>query len=414
MENTTASLFLDTRRANKDNKYPVKLSIYNSSQQKKKLYATIFYFTKDEFNNTWTVKPRKEFKTNNKKMAALLNYASSIIDKITPFTFEAFEDKFFKKRNTNYSDVLTIFDEVEKQNIERGSISNAEKYRFAKKCIEDYLKYKGKKTDYLDINTINIPFLENFTFYCENVRKLAPATIGIYTRNLRAIYRIAIKNGAINEENYPFGKDKYKIPVSGKVNKALTEEQIKKLWKTEPENEYQSFAKDFWFFSYFAYGMNTRDICELKHTDVESNNFTYERAKTRTTKKERKVKQVPITPSMRNIIEKRKNTDSPYLFGILTGKETPTQAREKIHGFTKKINKHFRTFAKHAEIEEELADQLGTYHARHSFATIAIRKGKSIALISEILHDGNLKVTENYINSFHKEDFDELSKDMEL
>jgi site-specific recombinase XerD len=55
-----------------------------------------------------------------------------------------------------------------------------------------------------------------------------------------------------------------------------------------------------------------------------------------------------------------------------------------------------------------------SYHARHSFATVSIRKGKSIALVSEILHDGNLKVTENYINSFPKEAFRELSNDLEF
>lgn len=65
-------------------------------------------------------------------------------------------------------------------------------------------------------------------------------------------------------------------------------------------------------------------------------------------------------------------------------------------------------------MEKDKAEQLGTYHARHSFATVAIRKGKSTALISEILHDGNLKVTENYINTFPKESFKELSREMEL
>jgi site-specific recombinase XerD len=78
------------------------------------------------------------------------------------------------------------------------------------------------------------------------------------------------------------------------------------------------------------------------------------------------------------------------------------------------VNHHFRSFAKAAGLEPSFAEQIGTYHARHSFATVAIMKGKSIALVSEILHDGNLKVTENYINSFPKEAFKELSNDLEF
>jgi site-specific recombinase XerD len=90
------------------------------------------------------------------------------------------------------------------------------------------------------------------------------------------------------------------------------------------------------------------------------------------------------------------------------------QKHEKIKLFNRLINKYFREFALFAGIDKSLAEHIGTYHARHSFATIAVRKGHSIALISEILHDGNLKVTENYINSFPKDVFKALSEGMEL
>ncbi len=78
------------------------------------------------------------------------------------------------------------------------------------------------------------------------------------------------------------------------------------------------------------------------------------------------------------------------------------------------LNHHFRTFAKYAEIKASFANQIGTYHTRISFATVSIQKGAPIALISEILHDGNLKMKENYINSFPKEAFKELSNDLEF
>ena len=78
------------------------------------------------------------------------------------------------------------------------------------------------------------------------------------------------------------------------------------------------------------------------------------------------------------------------------------------------INKHFRKFALSAGIRPELASKLGTYHARHSFATIAIQSGKSMALVSEILHDGNLAMTAAYLKSFSIEEYQNLSDDMVL
>jgi integrase len=146
--------------------------------------------------------------------------------------------------------------------------------------------------------------------------------------------------------------------------------------------------------------------------DIDS--IQYVRAKTKNTKKERKVNQVPINNSLRQIIERQRNPESNFLFGILDENDTPKQISNKIKNLNDFINKHFRAFAKAAGIDPSFANNIGTYYARHSFATISIRKGKSFALISEILHDGNLKVTQNYINSFPKESFKELSNDLEF
>ena len=191
-------------------------------------------------------------------------------------------------------------------------------------------------------------------------------------------------------------------------------DNIKLLWQTEPQDEAQAKAKDFWFFSYYAYGMNTRDVCELKHSSINNENIFYERAKTKSTKKNQTIKQVPITSSLRNIINRRKSIDSKFLFGVLNEKDSPLVIHNKIKLFNNFINNHFRKFAAHAGIDKHLAEEIGTYHARHSFATIAIRNKNSFELISEILHDGNLKTTQNYINSFPKESYTELSQGLEI
>ena len=411
------SISLDKRRIKNNGKYPVKLRVFTPVPRKQKLYATIFEFTEKEFQSIWeTSKPREVFKKDRRKLQALETKVNDVIDKITPFSFEAFEKVFFNKVRTDDSNAISIFNEIVNEKSKAGAVSTAEKYQLAKVSIQKFLKYSGLNPEKLMFEQISVGFLKDYERYWVVNKGLSPATIGIYLRNLRAIYNKAVERGAISKDSYPFGiaKDKYTLPTSNKVNKALTETDIKLLWHSEPENEKQAIAKDFWFFSYFCYGMNTRDICELKHTSINGENINYVRAKTRTTKRERTIKQVPITNSIAAIIERRKTDNSKFLFGVIDEKLTPKQVHERIKNFNDLINKHFRIFAIKGGLDQTFAEQIGTYHARHSFATIAIRKGNSMELISEILHDGNLTITQNYINTFPKETFKELSKELEI
>lgn len=415
MNRIFVSITLDKRRLKQNGKYPVKLQVFQSEPRRQKLYPTVFEFTEKDFQAIWeTRKPREENKEERRKLEALEARAYKIIEAIEPFSFDTFEAKLHNNSKSDDKNAFHIFDEIEMRKLEIGSISTAEKYRLAKKSFQSYLRFKSQNPGSLTFDKITSQFLESYKSYCENTRNLSAATIGIYLRNLRAVYKIAIKKGTATFDKYPFLKEDFVIPSSKKVNKALTEIQLKQLWESKPNTREQERAKDFWFFSYFTYGMNTRDVCELKHTSIKGDTIQYVRAKTKNTKKERVIKEVPITNSIKQIIERQKVENSIFLFGVLDESDNPIVKHEKIKNFNKVLNHHFRLFAKDCGIEEELAKQIGTYHARHSFATIAIRKGKSVALISEILHDGNLKVTQSYINSFPKEDFQELSSQLEF
>jgi hypothetical protein len=82
MENVSVSIVLDRRYKKANNKFPVKLRIYQSflkSRGKQKLYSTMFEFTESEFQSIWeTTKPRKEHKEDRQKLL-LLEVLSIII-----------------------------------------------------------------------------------------------------------------------------------------------------------------------------------------------------------------------------------------------------------------------------------------------------------------------------------------------
>ncbi|MFT5104273.1 MAG: integrase/recombinase XerD [Candidatus Latescibacterota bacterium] len=416
MENVTTTLILDTRRAKADKTYPVKISLFCPSPRKQMRVKTKYSFSEADFHRVWnnSSTPPKKFKDVNKDLKALELKAHEAVKNIKSLDYKSFMREFEGTEAVDYSNIFSIYDSIIAKKIKVGAISTAEKYTLSKKCIKAYLGHLGLNSKSITTDKITVDFLTDLNTYCEDTKELSAATIGIYIRNLRAVLRIAIDNGQASLGDYPFSKNGFSIPSSSKVNKALTLDQLKHLWHFDPLNEKQAKAKDFWFFSYYAYGMNTRDVCELKHTSIDDDTLTYVRAKTKNTKKERTQKSVPITEAMIGIIERRKDANSDYLFGVIRKGDTHTQTHEKIKRFNKTINQYFREFAQSAGLDEKFAKQIGTYHARHSFATVSIKNGQSIALISEILHDGNLAVTQSYINSFEKEAFRDLSNQMKL
>jgi len=415
MIKTSVSIVLDKRRIKANGLYPAKLRVFTSTPRKQKLYPINFDFSEKDFASIWeTSKPRAEHKENRKKLQAIEVKANRDIGGLKRFTFEAFESVFYGAMEPTHSDTFSLFDVVIKEKLALGSISTAEKYDLAKKCLQAFRRHKNEGADQLHIEEISIEFLKEYDHYCEKVKNLSVATRGIYLRNLRTIYNLAIKKGYVSNQGYPFGRDGFSISTSSKVNKALSQEELKTLWHTKPSTPQQEMAKDFWFFSYYSYGLNTKDLCELTHSSVRSDEFDYVRAKTKKTKKEVTRKKVALNVPLKQIIERRKVSDSNYLFGLISDNDSAIERHKKIKMTNSFINKHFRKFAISAGIRPELASKLGTYHARHSFATIAIKSGKSMALVSEILHDGNLAMTAAYLKSFSSEEYQNLSDDMVL
>ena len=90
-----------------------------------------------------------------------------------------------------------------------------------------------------------------------------------------------------------------------------------------------------------------------------------------------------------------------YLFPIFDARvhKTPQQKANRIHKVCAQINRELKELAQ----ELEISDNLTTYVARHSFATILKRSGVDIALISELMGHSDLTTTQIYLDSFDEE-----------
>ena len=397
------SITLDQRRKKKNGTFPVRLRVFMPEIKKQKLYPTVFNFTEQEFSSIWkSLKVKQEYKFYRLQLSSLENKANEVASGLSDFTFEDFERLMFgstgAKRNVNY-----YFKKISEDFYCSGSISTAICYDNAISCIKRYCNKEN-----IDFKDVTINFLNGFENFCLKKENKSITTVSIYLRTLRAVFNKAIADKVISPEIYPFGKGKYQIKSYSKTKKALSEDLLKILFLGKPEDELQERSKSFWFFSYLCNGMNFKDILNLKCKDVDSEKITFIREKTKNTTHEVKPIEVYLNDFTREVINRYGNLNqSPngYVFPIFNKEMSDEELRKAKLNFIDSTNDHFNKYAKALGIEENIT----TYWARHTFSTIAIRKGMSIEFVGEALGHTDIKTTMNYFKGFEKESKQKIS-----
>ncbi|WP_178989523.1 tyrosine-type recombinase/integrase [Winogradskyella schleiferi] len=394
------SIRLDKRRKKDSGTYPVKLRVYGKATQKEKWYNLNIDLTKTEFETVWINPENKNLRGTNKdlrlELQAIENRANDEAKAMSVFDFEKFEFKFFRKSNDK-NNIHYHFNLAIEKNIKNEKISTAESFKYTLNSLAQFSEEQKKcPINNLTFQSITPEWLKEYEKYMLNKGK-SLTTVSIYLRTLRVIFNNAIEVNDLNSDHYPFGKNKYKIPRTRKVKKALNSDQLKTLFKAEATNYNETKAKDFWFFSFACNGMNIKDIALLKYSDIKDDRFTYYRAKTfdKTTDKTKII--IYLTDFTSGVIETYGNKSKEgFVFDIIEQKDDSLKRYKKIKNFTRYINDHIKRIAK----ANNLPQDLSSYWARHSFATNAVRKGASMEFISEALDHSDLHVTKNYFAGF--------------
>jgi integrase/recombinase XerD len=383
--NVTIKAVLDTRY-NKQNSdtYPVRIrATFNRVQ---KYYPTKISLTKSQWNIIQKGKNLSELKDTMFEIREIEKKASKIVDKLSTFSFDLFEKKFL-----NQSDSSTIkgaFDTYINQLRLSGQIGTAIAYECARDSINKF------RPDTL-LTEINPDFLLG---YEQSMATHSSTTISIYLRCLRCLINKAIAAGDFIKDAYPFGRYKYKLPQSKNKKKALTINEISLI--AAYSGQYEK-SRDYWLFMYLAAGMNGKDVCLLKKSNIKSDKLSFVRSKTERTKTIKEALSIPINDELRNIIakySKAKNEDD-FLFPILKHGLTKAKEKQLVGQFNHVVSDHMKEIAKELKIEKFCT----VAYARHSFATILKRSGASTEFIQEMLGHGSPKTTENYLDSFEDE-----------
>ena len=215
-----------------------------------------------------------------------------------------------------------------------------------------------------------------------NDNGLCANSISCYMRALRAVYNQAVGQGLAISKN-PFKEVYTGIDKTNK--RAVNEDVILRLLRLDlSKSASLSWARDLFLFSFFTRGMSFIDMANLRHTDLRNGYIVYARSKTK------QVLTIKIEKCIEDIIERHKGRAlDAYILPIYSAQNRDYRSHLRTY------NKRLRRISEMLDMEKPLS----SYVSRHSWATIAFRKGISVQVISEGLGHEDEKTTRIYLAS---------------
>lgn len=228
---------------------------------------------------------------------------------------------------------------------------------------------------------IKISWLEDFQDFLSETN--TANSIAIHMRNIRAIVNYAIDNEVTTY--YAFRRFKIKTEKTRKRN--FDVETLRKIFNHKCAEEWQQKYLDFFKLTFMLVGINAVDLCGLEK--VSQGRVEYIRSKTH------KPYSIKVEKEAREIIDR-------YAGGskLLNYLDSYANYRHFFNNLCTGLR----------EIKEQLGlEELTTYWARHSWATIARKLGVSKDTIALALGHGNHTVTDIYIE-YDLEEVDEANR----
>ena len=386
----TIASFLDRRRANSNGDYPVRISVH--FQKEKKYYTTGKVCSED----TWKRMPT----TKTKEIAELRGEIQIVFDLIRGNTLKLLTAGEFSLRNLDLSlrqssgkTLGELIGEKIADLRKSGCIGTMRSYQTT---LANVKRFKGEG---LSLDRITVEWLKKFEEHMSQSKTVT--TIAINMRNIRTIMNIAKKDGYIKEAGYPFGVGKYEIKTAEGIKKALSVDQIKKIKRFQSTSDELVMYRDLWLFIYYCNGINIADLINLKYSNITDGEILFVREKTKRTTKNTKFIRATVTDDMQQIIDRWGNEPLPdnYIFNLVEHTTNPELAMSRKGWFTKKFNQHLKMIGATIGV-----DNLTSYVARHSYATVLKRNNVNIAFISESLGHTSLSTTQIYLDSFDQEE----------
>ena len=368
----TTKLYLDTRRLKDDGTAPLKLSVTNN---RKVTYINLGINVKPTNWDSKTLQVTGAKKIMLNPQIATLKYEIETIIRNIPNAHRLTPQEIKEKVEQTLSG-------IEENNVliaprfESYGVTLNNRTRQIYMTTLKKLKEFDKKFAYRTFDEIGKDYLQQFDAFLATSAPSAN-TRGIYMRCLRAIFNDAIDNDITS--NYPFRK--FKIKTEATRKRSYSVDVLRKILTAECKEEWQVKYLDFFKLTFYLIGINAVDLIHLN--TYKNGRIEYTRAKTH------KPYSIKVEPEAEELINKYKG--KKYLLNYM---DTNNNYRCFYFNMTKGLKVIMADLvADGVEIEE-----LTTYWARHTWATIASELDIPKDTISAALGHGGNSVTDIYIN----------------
>ncbi len=320
-------------------------------------------------------------------------------------TQKELKEKIYGKTPTNF---FTFTEALIENYKSKNQIALTDKYSVLLEKLEFFL---GKRELYFQ--EITMHFLERYELHLLKDIKNKINTIKNDMKFIRAVYNIAVSKDLIEPHHNPFYK--FKIKSEKTQRHYLTEDELKKFEEAVlPDFTKIELHRDIFIFQCYGGGLRISDVLSLqwKQFDGTSIQVFTQKTKEMVTIK-LPVKALAIIEKYKRINEKylKEHPDEsyPFIFPVYPPNLDLTDAKQhdiNLSRSTAYINKNLKTIAGIAEVKKNLSTHIG----RHTFATLALKKGIRLEYLSKIMTHESIKTTQIYAKIINSE----LDKAMEV
>ncbi|SFA54916.1 Site-specific recombinase XerD [Pedobacter suwonensis] len=400
-------------RPNKDGQYPIAVKISKNGQ------TPSYIFTEHALSerSLWDSKAQQVTKAhpnykrlNNlllKKLTEATDTTLEMEANKTDSSTRAIKKKIKPVCGATFNEIADIY---LKDQLALGqyNIYNADKPR-----IERFIEFAKNKN--MPFSEITVGLLEKYQRYlrtCKNKNQkksdepkfISERTVVNHLLLMRTLYNRAIKAGAADVKNYPFGEEgkiSIKFPKSSKIG--LIDQEIASLENLDlSANPILNHARNIWLTAYYFAGMRITDVLLLKWSDIKNDRLFY------TMSKNNEPCSLKIPQKVHPILEQYK-TDEPrhdLIFPELKFLDTLND----IYLLQKRIShcvNYQNTKMKKIFAMLDIKKKSSTHVTRHSFAQRAEELGIHPRVVQELYRHESIQTTMIYQSNFSKKKTDE-------
>lgn len=384
-------IILDTRRAKKDNVYPVK---YRLTYQARQIYINAGF---DLSEKDWEELPKSKktdlVETRKSILSGFDNIRNDVKELCKNFEY-SHESIIMLHKKGRLKLISETFADKIKDLKSLGQPGTAGIYNNAKTYFE---KYDSKLT----FSEITPRWLKEFEGSAID-SGLSRSTLSIYLRCLRVLFNDAIQARIIKETMYPFTRNKrdknhFRIKSGSGTKVALTPKQLRQIAEYNAPTKAIGISRDLFLLSFLLAGMNFKDMLLLKWSDIRGSEIIYVREKTKNTEGDPVKIRIPYIPITRNLIEKLGDPDSKFILPYMIPHPSPADVRRITYNILRQVNRHLQFIGKELKIKG-----ISSMVARHSFAQVLNESNTPLSFISESLGHKSLSTTKNYLKEFNQ------------